>query len=281
MGYALAAAGRGFHVFPVAPGSKTPGRLYPNRPEAEAPWTVKWSEVATTDLGQIIAWWNACPLYNIGIACKPSNLLVVDCDVKPHPSGVGNEYNGLNEWITLYDHYDPKGLMTAEETYQVSTGGGGVHFYYRWPRNVQATQSGIAAHVDIRSNGGNRGGYVLGQGSITTKGTYTDGTGGYASVVMNTPNWLIELCREKPKVEQPAQTTRIGQPAALSFAGLATAVATSVKGKRNHVLYWAAIAMRDDGACVEEALEYLLPYAQNNGLTFKEASDTIRSGYKA
>lgn len=278
MGWALKAAQRGFHVFPVAAREKTPGRLYPNRPEAEAPWTVKWSEVATTDTGQIIQWWNMCPEFNIGIACKPSNLLVVDCDVKMG-AGYVYDYDGVAEWVRLFDHYDPRGLMADDETYQVATGGGGCHLYYRWPEGLQASQASISEHVDIRSNGGSRGGYVLGPGSVTGKGAYMESD--YWTTVLPAPAWLVELCRDKPKVNQPANTPRIGQPAALSFAGLNLAVATAGKGKRNHVLYWAARAMRDDGASENEALEFLTPSAQDNGLTFKEASDTIRSGYKA
>lgn len=282
MGYALAAAQRGFHVFPVAARGKTPGRLYPNRPESEAPWTYRWSEVATTHAPTIVGWWNQCPEYNIGIACKPSGLLVVDCDVKKYPDSFLYEYDGVKEWVTLYDHYDPKGLMQDDETYQVATGGGGCHLYYRWPQGVQASQAGISTHVDIRSNGGRKGGYVLGAGSITSKGPYMASE--YWTRLLDAPPWLVELCRERPKIEQPSSNhsqSRIGQPAALSFAGLVLRVQTAAEGTRNDVLFWAARTMRDEGATEEECMNTLYQVAMDSGLRSKEAEDTIRrSAYR-
>ena len=65
---ALAAADAGWHVFPCAPGSKRPA-LREN-----------WQDLATTDPGRIRAWWARQP-YNIGIACGPSGLVVIDLDV--------------------------------------------------------------------------------------------------------------------------------------------------------------------------------------------------------
>ena len=65
---ALAAADAGWHVFPCAPGSKRPA-LREN-----------WQDVATTDRDRIRDWWARRP-YNIGIACGPSGLVVIDLDV--------------------------------------------------------------------------------------------------------------------------------------------------------------------------------------------------------
>lgn len=264
--YALAAASQGFHIFPVEPGGKTPGRLYPNRDPSEAPWTLKWSEVATTDIPTIVKWWNECPTRNIGIACKPSGLLVVDCDMKPGA-------DGFIEWSALATRFDPVWFLAP--TFMVRTGGGGCHLYYRWPSHVQASQAGLAEHVDIRSNGGQKGGYVLAAGSVTTKGPYVVEDD---APVAQAPTWLIELCRERPRVEQPAR--RIQQPAALSFAGLQTAVATASEGNRNQAVLWAARSMCEDGATLDDALNALVPHATGNGLTEREATDTIKSAYR-
>jgi Bifunctional DNA primase/polymerase, N-terminal len=269
--YALEAAARGWSVFPVEPLGKTPGRLYPHRPKEEAPWTIKWSEVATDSISQIVAWWNSCPMANIGIACKPSGLLVVDCDVK-----VG-EYDGVQEWFALVERYDPYNYFQDDLTHQVITGGGGVHLYYRWPSDVQASQSGLSAHVDIRSNGGQKGGYVLGAGSVTTKGTYrSEGLFHYPD---QAPPWLVELCRDRPKpkpvrsgYQQPAHTG--------SFSGLVTAVSSASEGNRNNVLLWAARSMCEDGATLDEALDLLVAASESNGLSSRETSDTIRSAYR-
>ena len=75
----------------------------------------------------------------------------------------------------------------TKPTRLVRTGGGGAHLYFKWPA-VESSQSkfsdhvdvrssggtcGFSDHVDVRSSGGTCGGFVLGEGSITTKGPYT------------------------------------------------------------------------------------------------------------
>src|SRR5947209_20421244 len=77
---ALAAADLGWHVFPCAPGSKRPA-LKDN-----------WQDLATTDPDRIRCWWGRQP-YNIGIACRPSGLVVIDLDAEG-PSGDGPSRDG-------------------------------------------------------------------------------------------------------------------------------------------------------------------------------------------
>ncbi|MFC7591275.1 bifunctional DNA primase/polymerase [Nonomuraea antimicrobica] len=75
--YALAAARRGWHVFPVAIGDKPPAKGFTD-----------WGANATTDPDLIRRWWTRAP-YNIGIACGPSGLVVVDLDTqKPGMEGL-------------------------------------------------------------------------------------------------------------------------------------------------------------------------------------------------
>lgn len=266
MGYALQAAQRGFHVFPVEPLGKTPGRMYPNRPAEEAPWTIRWSEVATTHVPSIINWWNMCPDYNIGIACAPSGVLVVDCDLK--------NGDGLQEYADICAKYMGDESWEMWMTYTVNTGSGGAHFYYRWPAHVKASQGGLSTNVDIRSNGGEKGGYVLAAGSITVKGSYEVDND---SPVRHADGWLVEKCREKPR-PKPVRS-RIEKADPLSFAGLVQAVSGAPDGDRNQALLWAARAMCSDEADESLALELLVPAAVDNGLSEREATDTIRSGY--
>lgn len=264
--YALDAARRGFYLFPVEPGGKTPGRMYPDRPVSEAPWTLRWSEVATNHIPTIIQWWNAEPRYNIGIAVKPSGLIVVDCDVSP-------SYDGYLQFVDLASEYDPEWYL--KETYMVRTGGGGLHIYWKWPASIQASQSGFCPNVDIRSNGGQRGGYVLAAGSITTKGAYAVEED---HPIANAPSWVIELARERPRpaVERP----RFAQPGSVSFAGLQTAVAVAVESNRNQVCFWAARSMCEDGASLDQAIDLLVPAASTAGLPERETIATIRSAYR-
>jgi hypothetical protein len=268
MGYALEAARAGFHVFPVEPGGKTPGRLYPNRPAEDAPWTVKWSEVATTHVPTIVNWWNQCPMYNVGIACKPSGLLVVDADEGPGKAG-------LDQWDAIIERYVGRSAVFEMYcTYSVKTGGGGMHFYYRWPADVQASQSGLDVDLDIRSNGGQKGGYVLAAGSITGKGSYEVEE---SLDISAAPAWLVHLCKEEKRPQRV--TNRYRQPVAASFSGLVNMVAGAHEGNRNQALLVAARKMCTDGGPESLALELLLPAAVDNGLAEREATDTIHSAY--
>lgn len=253
-------------MFPVEPLGKTPGRLYPHRPADEAPWTIKWSEVATTHIPTIVQWWNNEPNFNIGIACAPSGLLVVDCDLK-----MGD---GLQEWADICQRTMGDNSWMMWDTYTVNTGGGGAHFYYGWPAWRQASQSGISKNVDIRSNGGNKGGYVLAEGSITTKGSYEPDN---SVAVQDAPEWLQDLCVETPR---PAPIkSRYERAAPTSYAGLVQSVCMAPDGNRNQALLWATRAMTHDGARESEILDLLVPAAVDNGLTEREATDTIRSGH--
>src|SRR5579859_7342627 len=78
---ALALTARGWHVFPCAPGGKRPA-LRGN-----------WQEHATADPDQVHAWWARAP-YNIGIACGPSSLAVIDLDI-PHEGQPGDPPGGI------------------------------------------------------------------------------------------------------------------------------------------------------------------------------------------
>ena len=69
--YALSYAKRGWHVFPLAPGTKVP--LKGSRGLYDA----------TIDESQITKWWTENPDYNIGIRTgKISNLTVIDFDTE-------------------------------------------------------------------------------------------------------------------------------------------------------------------------------------------------------
>ena len=70
---ALSLAARGWHVFPCVPGGKRPALRG------------SWQDHATTEPARIRAWWSRSA-YNIGIACGPSGLVVIDLDV-PHDTG--------------------------------------------------------------------------------------------------------------------------------------------------------------------------------------------------
>jgi hypothetical protein len=92
---ALVAAERGWPVFPLRPNSKLPA-------------IKQWGQQATTDESQIHRWWSGNSRKNVGIACGPAGLLVVDLDV-PH----GREAFARRAW--------QHGAEDPRDTYTVST----------------------------------------------------------------------------------------------------------------------------------------------------------------
>jgi hypothetical protein len=293
LGYAAQAVSRGFYVFPCNPaGTMCPetGRplekvshlLRPNRP-----FTMKWGDAATNDMRQVVNWWTQSPNANIGIAAKPSGVIVVDCDMpkqayqlKDTPWGYLHEKLGplvdgadvLREMSTRFgDDYS-----RLERTYRVCTASMGLHLYFRWPEGVQASQaSPVPGLLDIRCNGGVKGGYVLGAGSATAKGHYLAEN---ELPIADAPDWLVELCREKPKAARvkPLFSTAAGG----GYSGLRDAVRFAQEGNRNNVLLWAARSMCEDGASQEECEEVLGPAGVEAGQAERDVLATIRSAYR-
>lgn len=136
---ALALAARGFKVFPITPGAKTP------------PLVKGWQHVATTDEAQVRSWWTQWPQANVGIHCD--GLLVIDVDPK---KGGYESLSALEQEVFL------------DATYEVETPSGGRHIYYRTATPARNGVDVLGAGVDIRSTNG----YVLGAGSRTSAGAY-------------------------------------------------------------------------------------------------------------
>lgn len=291
--YALAALDRGLHIFPVEPGEKTPIRIYQDRPKEDAPWTVKWSEIATNDVNKVVEWWTYAPMANIGVACKPSGIFVVDCDqAKTDDILKGTPWEYLHELFgprvdgeTLYDQVAERyggtdAIADAFDTYTVATGSGGKHFYYRWPPEVHSSQDSIVKGLlDVRGNGGERGGYVLAEGSITSSGRYGDGDG-ESVPIRDAPSWLVSLCRYREAPRRPKPP--FDRPKVLAFNGLVETVRTAPDGNLNNAMFWAARAACQDGLTEDECGNLLVPeYVQLGGRGGeRQAWQTIRSAYR-
>jgi hypothetical protein len=144
---ALGWAARGWHVFPLIEGGKTPaGNLVP-----------RGQNDATTDPSTITRWWRGRPMANVGVHCKPSGLFGVDLDVK-------HGLDGVAAWPEVAARAN--GGALPEETMTVRTASGGLHLIYACDYTGDAgdltnSQSDLASGIDTRANG-----YLVAAGSI-------------------------------------------------------------------------------------------------------------------
>ena len=124
-------------------------RVHPLKPDTKVPLTPHGWKDASGNEGQVNEWWTASPDANVGIACGPSGLCVLDCD------------HGLNSEEEFYAWRDKCGLP---ETYTVRTGrrdSFGVQLYFRGSVPTATWDNWNGCSGDIKSLGG----YVLGAGS--------------------------------------------------------------------------------------------------------------------
>jgi len=287
---ALQAVGRGLWVFPTAPGRKVPHYA-----------VGEWRAAATSDMTAALSWWTRNPTTNPAVACKPSQLLVVDCDTAKADWNLRG-----TDWEYVHSVYGPRvngvdlldevafklgdDTPDGDETYQVQTGSGGLHIYYRWPESwPKPSQSSIVKGViDVRNAGGEHGGYVLGAGSVTLDETQRDGSvkpgGEYTALndapIQLPPTWLRQLVVEKPPPVRQPGLRGIRQPGVISFSGLQQTVANAAEGNRNNALLFCARAMCTDRATEQQCLDILGPAAAQNGLGDFEIVQTIRSAYR-
>ncbi|MFE9426228.1 bifunctional DNA primase/polymerase [Kitasatospora sp. NPDC006697] len=266
---ALAAADRGWHVFPLTPGAKRPA-------------VVQWEQRATTDPDRIRRCWTSGP-YNIGIACGPSHLVVVDLDVpKPgHRPPADWDLPGITDGTDVFAELAARhGLMTADQTFRVRTGSGGRHLYYRAPEVAQRSTIGSFGWcVDTRAAGG----YVVAPGSVVDGRPYPVELD---VPLLPLPDFLLISKRSVPTATRTgSRTGRISDPTAWANAALdreCDKVATTTEGGRNHALLGAArslarmIATRT--LTRAEVENRLMDAAHAAGLHDKEAARTIRSG---
>lgn len=180
---ALALAARGFHVFPLRSASKAPqtGTTLSGRellPKAERQRRgldgAGGYHYATDDPVDVRDFWTTWPNANIGVACKPSSLLVIDVD--------GPE---AEEALAKLE----RELGPLPQTYEVKTGRaeGGRHLYFRRSSDSGDTKKHLVevreGEVSIKWNG-----YVLHPPSIHDK------TGQAYSMLNASPP--VALCAE-------------------------------------------------------------------------------------
>lgn len=291
---ALAAAARGWHVFPLKPGTKYPALHRKDR----CPRTAScrdghqgWEQRATTDPDRIRAAWAHGP-FNIGIATGPSRLVVVDLDTaKPgdtppaewHIPGVRD---GQDVLAVLADRH---GQPIPVDTLTVATPSGGLHLYYRAPDHVELrnTAGTLGWKVDTRAHGG----YVVAPGSTLVNGRYRYTVDDQPHPL---PTWLAGLLRPAPPAPAPSQPVRVAPGRRSRYVDAAVSlecekVTNARDGQRNASLYVAAKALgqlvaggalREDDA-VNELFSAAWKHISVGAYSQSQAMATIRSGLNA
>jgi putative DNA primase/helicase len=126
---ALKYAKSGWHVFPLKPRDKVP-------------ITSHGFKDAGDHSEELKHWWTENPLANIGLACGPTGVVVIDLDVKE---------DGPENWAELVSR-----LGIDDNTATCLTGGGGQHIYFRKPQNINIPSSirKLGPGIDVKAEGG-------------------------------------------------------------------------------------------------------------------------------
>lgn len=239
------------------------------------PRTANGLDDATTDIDQIVEWWEHWPHANIGINCGKSGLLVVDLDI-------------------YKDTYQVPDLALNENTVTAITGGGGNHLFYRLEQNdcFGNTSKNLPVGIDIRGHGG----YVIVAPSLHASGRC------YAWELEYSP-WEMAPAAIPPALRALLEARQERRQAVLfdtspKFNGAGASVygesallaecqrvALAMQGQRNNTLNTAAFAVGQliAGGELEHgyALGRLLQAAQQSGLAIAEAERTADSGLSA
>jgi hypothetical protein len=283
---ACSAAGRGWPVFPLQPYSK--------RPAIRA-----WPQYATTEADQLATWWDRAP-YNVGIACGPAGLLVVDLDRRPAPRDLADSVPTSSTRL-LAELARGAGAPDPRATYTVATPSG-EHRYFAVPavasndvpdgqdrlRQVRSsgrtTVGALGPRIDTRAAGG----YVAAAGSVR----WVRGCRRYYSVVRSdpvapAPPWLLDALTPAPSVR--VGSTPVTQPGPYVRAAVsreAEVVREAEPGTRNSRLFGAAVRLGElaaAGLLTEQEVTGALLDAANrhvgvDGFTAAEADRTVGNG---
>jgi hypothetical protein len=269
--------------------------IFPLRPGTKRPAVRDWERRATTDLDRIWRCWGELGQWNIGVACGPSRLVVIDLDAAhdgetPPPQWARPGVRGGVEVFAALcaDHGQP----VPDRTYTVRTPSGGMHLYYRAPEDgpeLRNTAGRLGWRIDTRAAGG----YVVGAGSVIAGRPYVL-VHDYHYPPVPLPGWLADLLHPAPPPAGPAEPVPMDplrQSAYLTAALRAehTRVRDAPTGQRNRALYLAAVALGQlvaGGAVSEAQVRYVLDHATTGHLaadayTEREREATIASGLRA
>ncbi|MQY21713.1 bifunctional DNA primase/polymerase [Nocardia macrotermitis] len=209
---ALWAAARGWFVFPLRPGRKTPA-------------IASWPQFATTDPARINRWWTSDPHRNIGVATGPSDLYVIDIDTHTDPDPL----------VRLADRVG----IEIPATFTVRSPHGR-HLYFQAPVTPElrrCTVGRLAPGIDTRGDGG----YIVAPGSSTAARRYRILDPHPPAAL---PHWLTDQLAPPlpPLVPAPTPASPNAYVAAI-ISSEATRVTHAANHFRNRTLFQAAFTL--------------------------------------
>ena len=240
--------------------------VFPCAPDGKRPIPERGFHEATTDAGQVEAWWRRQPGANLAVPTgAASGVVVVDVDV--------HKVDGY----AAFGRAARSGLL-SEPLAVVTTPTGGRHLYFPAdPEHEQRSWQVGRAGVDFRGDGG----YII----VPPSQRMIDGrrmqyrveSVAAGPVVRLDAQRLRHFLDPRPKYT-PAPAPPGGWP--LDVARLASYVANRPEGERNLGLFKAACRMAEHGHSPSEALDALGLAASQSGLGEHEIVRTVGSAYR-
>lgn len=193
--HALAIAKHGIKVFPVhyPIGDRCSCGKPDCKNKGKHPIEKGWYEKATSNLEEVTMLWKKYPTANIGVAMgSVNNLFCLDVD------GVEG-LETVKEWVAIF------GNLPA--TWEVQTGGGGLHLWYRIPKGMTIPNSvkKMGIGVDLRGEKG----LSVAPGSLHKSGKryqWSHGKSPNNIQLGYAPSWLIEkiakIAEEQEKIKR-------------------------------------------------------------------------------
>ncbi|MBP2371685.1 bifunctional DNA primase/polymerase [Pseudonocardia parietis] len=244
-GAALDAAAAGLFVFPVKPGEKLPAvprhaARHCRQRGICADGHQGWEQRATRDRAQIYAWWSGQPRFNVGIACGPSGIVVIDLDTSTDPLP---DWGGATTGREVLDQLAARHSGELTDTYSTRTPTHGEHLYYRMPAGLELhnTTQGLSGSLGPLIDTRAWGGMAVGAGSVRPEGAYIVAEHGQ---ITELPDWLATLLTPAPPPQRPAAvalpTRRANAYVAAILRDEVGQVAAAQAGSRQSTLYFTA-----------------------------------------
>ena len=219
-----------------------------------------WEIRACADPDRVERFWPS-PRHNIGIACGPSRLVVIDLDTHGGLPG-GWRLPGIADGRDVLAQLCEWARQPWPVTHWAATPSGGWHLYFTAPEGSEIRNSAglIGPQVDVRAAGG----YVVGAGSVVDGKPYE---------VLDDmppaplPGWIARALTPRP--EPPAGQRRTSGSAGARLRGLADTVRTSKPGDRTGPLVFAAHRLAEmiaDGKASPDDGELLIHAAVEAGI---------------